>query len=511
MLFTNLLVDFIPADLMKALSTLPEVKIQGIKLDSRKVNSGDLFIALPGQRYNGAHFIEAAIDLGATAVVWQTENPSLETRRGVPCIGIPKLNQVVSGLAGRFYQHPSNQLALTGVTGTNGKTTVSHLLAQLWHALAPPAAVMGTVGSGVVQQLLPEALTTPDAVTVQQRLASFVAQGVRAAVMEVSSHALAQGRVEGLNFTTVIATNVSRDHLDYHGSMAAYAAEKARLFTDFTAQYRVFNLDDKVVTTWYDEAKKNDSGTSFGFSLNSVYAGRSSVLVATHCEYSALSARFTLHWGPEKIRVESPLMGRFNIQNLLAALTAILAAGYHLSELIPLVGTLKAVPGRMETFKQPQTPLVVVDYAHTPEALKELLKAVRQHATGKVWCLFGCGGDRDRGKRPQMGQIAAEFADKLIVTDDNPRTEPPAQIIADIRAGIPHGADWIEIAGRKEAIDYGLKQAAPHDVLVCAGKGHETYQEIGTQRFDYDERAYIQVALAQIALAHPDKPEVEYD
>lgn len=463
---------------------LPEIDVAGLKLDSRKVAAGDAFIAVPGHAVDGREFIRAAIAAGASVILAEGRLFRIDTDGPVPIVYIPKLAMQVSSIAGHFFHEPSKQIRVTGITGTNGKTTVSHLLGQLWQQLEPPAAVIGTAGSGLMSQLLPEQLTTPDPVTLQQRLAAFVAEGARSVTMEVSSHALAQGRVEGLQFNTVIATNVSRDHLDYHGSMRAYAKAKQRLYTDFPALNRVLNADDKVTVKWGTE-------DDYWFSLNPNKMGQPRTLVASDWQFNHDSTQMTLNWEYESVRVASPLLGEFNIANVLAATTAILAAGYCLNDIAPFISQLQAVPGRMETFRVPGGPLVIVDYAHTPDALQHVLLAARNHCNGKLWCVFGCGGDRDRGKRPQMGQTAAKYADVSVVTDDNPRTEEPLQIIDDIITGMPHGTDYIRKPGRAEAIRHAMAEAGSADVIVCAGKGHETYQVIGTRSYDYDERAYV--------------------
>ncbi|CUS47398.1 MAG: UDP-N-acetylmuramoyl-L-alanyl-D-glutamate--2,6-diaminopimelate ligase MurE [Idiomarinaceae bacterium HL-53] len=472
--------------------TLPELEVAGLKLDSRKVANGDAFVAVPGHATDGRQFMGAAIAAGATVILAEDIQWDLTEHEQTPVVHIPELAMQLSALASHFFANPSQKIAVYGVTGTNGKTTVSHLLAQLKQFTQPPAAVMGTVGSGLVHALLPEALTTPDAITVQQRLASVCAEGAQSVCMEVSSHALTQGRVEAIQFAGVIATNLSRDHLDYHGSMASYAAAKQRLFTEFDSPLRIFNLDDVEIKTW----KQNQD---FGFSLSDAWLGNERTLVATALEFAHEGTRFTLHWDGESVRVESALLGRFNVSNLLAACTMMLAEGHSLLSIAEFVPQLRAVPGRMETYRFAHGALAIVDYAHTPDALHHVLSAARKHCTGKLWCVFGCGGDRDRGKRPQMGQVAAQLADRVVVTDDNPRTEPPQQIIDDIISGMPHGIAVEAMPGRSQAVKCALERAGAQDVVVIAGKGHETYQIIGTRSVDYDERAYVQQLAEELA------------
>lgn len=475
---------------------LPQLTITGLKLDSRKVAPGDAFLAVPGYQTDGRDYIDAACAAGASVVLADMDEWSRGEIAGIPVIGVPDLRHLLSQYAGRFYGQPATQLRLIGVTGTNGKTTVSNLVAQLWQQLEPSAAVLGTLGSGLLPNLLPEQNTTPDAITVQQRLASFVAEGARVAAMEVSSHALVQSRVEALNFDTLIATNVSRDHLDYHGSMKAYIAAKGRLFSDFPARVRIFNADDAAVAGWGTVA---DYWFSCNPALRDNKARAGNTLVASDIHYSDHGTKLTLNWQQEKIVVHSPLLGDFNVENLLAALLSPLTSGYSLTFVAALVPHLRAVPGRMETFSAAAAPLVLVDYAHTPDALEQVLTAARRHCQGKLWCLFGCGGDRDRGKRPQMGAVAARLADMVVVTDDNPRTEDAATIRSDIASGMGASVNVLNLAGRAEAVRHTLAAAAANDVVVCAGKGHETYQIIGTQTHAYDERALVAEVLANLA------------
>ncbi|TRW50412.1 UDP-N-acetylmuramoyl-L-alanyl-D-glutamate--2,6-diaminopimelate ligase [Aliidiomarina halalkaliphila] len=471
---------------------VPELVVSGLKLDSRRVAAGDAFIAVPGYATDGRDYIDAAVAAGASAVLADMDQWTSGEMDGVPVLGVPNLKQRVSEVAGRFHGNPSQQLRVIGVTGTNGKTTVSNLIAQLWHELEPAAAVLGTIGSGVLPQLLPEQNTTPDAVTVQQRLAGFYAEGARSVAMEVSSHALVQHRVDALRFATVIATNISRDHLDYHGSMDAYITAKKRLFSDFPGATRIFNRDDPVVAKWGTE---ND----FWYSMDTDAIGSNNTLVADEIHYTDDGTEFTLCWFEHRLRVRSPLLGDFNVANVLAALLSPLSAGYSLADVAALVSYLKPVVGRMETFRADGFPLVVVDYAHTPDALEHVLTAARRHCQGKLWCVFGCGGDRDRGKRPQMGQVAARCADHVVVTDDNPRTEDPQSIIDDIISGMPANTAYEASPGRSRTVLETIRKAAPEDVVVLAGKGHETYQVIGNKSIDYDERAVVASVLGGAA------------
>lgn len=467
---------------------LPDVEVSGLKLDSRRIAHGDCFVAIPGHQIDGRNFIRQAVAAGASAVLQQANSFSVDAIGEVPLICVPHLAEQLSAIAGRFHQHPSRRVKVAGVTGTNGKTTVTHLLAQLYQSLDEPAAVLGTLGSGFIDALLAEKNTTPDAITVQSRLAGLANEGARLVAMEVSSHALVQGRVRALEFSSLVATNVSRDHLDYHGSMESYAAAKEDLFSQYPTRARIYNLDDRVVREWYGRSP----GHAFAYSIDSDPAAVAEhVLVASDIEYHDSGANFTLHWQGQSYPASSPLLGQFNVSNTLAAVLVLITDGYSLTQIIPQLAVLKPVAGRMETFSATGQPLAIVDYAHTPDALEQVLKAARRHCKGKLWCVFGCGGDRDRGKRPQMGAIASQFADVIVVTDDNPRTEDPAAIIADVVSGAVGEAQVIQHPGRREAVLSSLAQASAEDVVVMAGKGHEDYQVIGQQNVAYDERNIV--------------------
>lgn len=468
---------------------LPATQVRGLVLDSREVGADDCFIAVQGHQADGRHFIQAAIRAGASAVLQQANSFSVDVRGAVPVVSVPQLAEQLSAIAGRFYGSPSRQLKVTGVTGTNGKTTVTHLVAQLLATLGQPSAVIGTLGSGVVGSagaLTSEQNTTPDAITLQKRLRNLHDEGIAQVAMEVSSHALVQGRVAALEFDTVVATNLSRDHLDYHGSMESYAAAKQDLFTRYPARVRIFNADDETVGGWYSAAPGH-----YRYTLSGGLQDAENTLAASQLRFHAEGAEFRLHWQGEQTLSQSSLLGRFNVANVMAAALVALTAGYQLNAVAAAIAKLTAVAGRMERFSAPGQPLVIVDYAHTPDALTQVLQAARLHCRGKLWCLFGCGGDRDRGKRPQMGQAASEVADIIVITDDNPRTENAQQIIADIASGATEGARVLTHSGRREAVLKTIADADAEDVVVLAGKGHEDYQVVGTQKIDYNERQIV--------------------
>lgn len=468
---------------------MPLVDITGIKLDSRQVANGDLFVAVPGYLTDGRDYIEQAISSGASAILAEADELAVESQGDVPVIKMPAVKEQLSFIAGTFFEHPSQRAKVIGVTGTNGKTSVTHLTAQLAKAVGKSAAVIGTTGSGLVGSLLPEKHTTPDAVTVQQRLATLVAEGAQWIAMEVSSHALVQRRVEAVHFSGVAVTNISRDHLDYHGTMDNYVRAKYRLFSDFDADSQIINVDDVVLQDWRAEMPSSVAISLF----NSPHAPS---FTAQNVTYRADGTQFdVVVTTPEKqaqvATVNSPLLGQFNVYNLLTAIALACMQGEPLEHVAGACQQLAPVPGRMEPFQNDSSALIVVDYAHTPDALQQVLQALRKHCRGKLWCVFGCGGDRDRGKRPQMGQVAVEYADEVVVTDDNPRTEPSEQIIADILTGTGNQVRTRVVQGRKEAVIDTMQRAAPDDVVLLAGKGHEDYQIIGTEQLDYNERAVV--------------------
>lgn len=477
------------------LPNAPAVVLQELTLDSRKVASGDLFIALAGHSTDGRCYIPQAIAQGAAAVLAQADGVAMPgdicQQHGVPVVYFDQLHQRLSALAGRFYQQPSRHLKLAGVTGTNGKTTTTQLLAQWSQLLGERSAVMGTTGNGLYGHTTPAENTTADALQVQQMLEALVKQGVSFTAMEVSSHGLVQHRVADLHFSASVFTNLSRDHLDYHGDMAAYEAAKWQLFSSHDHGEMIINADDTTGQCWLEQLPQ-----AVAVSLNTFarFDTQRRYVRATRVEYHGQGANIQIasSWG--EARIHSRLLGEFNVSNLLLALATMLALGYSLPDLVQSAPRLLPVCGRMEVFSTPGKPTVVVDYAHTPDALEKALQALKLHCVGKLWCVFGCGGDRDRGKRPLMGAIAEQYADLVVVTDDNPRTENPAAIVRDIVSGMLDAGRAQVIAGRAQAVMHVVMHAAAQDVVLIAGKGHEDYQIVGHQRLDYSDR----VAVAQL-------------
>lgn len=458
------------------------ISLLDMTLDSRSVKNGCLFVAIKGHSVDGRQFIPQAISKGAVAVLSECEEKDqhLQVRRenNVPVIDYFNLSADLSHLADIFYQQPSQKLRLIGITGTNGKTTISQLLAQWTQILGKKSAVMGTIGNGLFGAVKPAANTTGSALEVQANLADFVAQGADFAAIEVSSHGLVQKRVEALQFEAVVFTNLSRDHLDYHGTMEEYAAAKKRLFSELKSQHQVINGDNEIGAQWLSELP-NAVAVSCDPNFNTAHK---TWLKVTALSFHSQGAKihFSSSWGDGYFN--SPLIGAFNVSNLMLVTATLLSLGYPLSDLERTVSGLTGVCGRMEMIATENKATVIVDYAHTPDALEKALQAARIHCDGKLWCIFGCGGDRDSGKRPLMAKIAEQLADKVIATDDNPRTENPTQIMADILAGFDTSQNVQIIHDREQAIRTAIESAVKNDVILIAGKGHEDYQIIGTEK-----------------------------
>ncbi|WP_299571698.1 UDP-N-acetylmuramoyl-L-alanyl-D-glutamate--2,6-diaminopimelate ligase [uncultured Shewanella sp.] len=480
--------------------------VSSMTLDSREVSQGCLFVALPGHQVDGRKFINKAVEAGALGALIHTDNPDEHGQvnyhdSGAVLVSFFQLSRQLSAVAAQLYPLFNADMAIIGVTGTNGKTSVSQLIAQLVTLKQQKAAVMGTLGNGVWGSLIDSGNTTADAITLVRQLHEFQQQNVNTCAIEVSSHGLVQGRVEAVPFSTAVFTNLSRDHLDYHGDMDAYGAAKKRLFTFSCIKNGLLNLDDAVGERWFDELK---SASMFGFSLNKHPLAR---FYTDNMHFNDAGVTCDFYYPADihhqdspllKGQLSSPLLGDFNLSNLVAALGALYLQGTLtaqdssvnlMDELLTLVPHLTPVAGRMERFNQANGPTLVVDYAHTPDAIEHALKALRIHCQGTLWCVFGCGGDRDTGKRPLMAQAAEQFADKVMVTSDNARSEKPMSIINDVVAGLTHPELALTQIDRVEAIKAVTKLAKAGDIVLLAGKGHETYQEVAGSKIDYDERA----------------------
>ncbi len=490
--------------LLDGIAALPanESRVLDITLDSRQVRAGSLFFALPGRSVHGLQFAAEAAARGAAVVLWEpsaeAELPKLPPT--VFAAAIPRLKDLVGRIADRFFNWPSSQLRITGITGTNGKTTCAYLLAQCLERLGSQAAYMGTIGWGRIASLEAHTLTTPDVVTVHRELAQLRASGVREVAMEVSSQALDQGRVAGVRFHSAAFTNLTRDHLDYHETMAAYGAAKARLFAVPDLQHIIVNVGD----AFGREFAQNYAGRA---PLTAIWIGAGDSGWLAERAVSASQVSLGLHgismqldgsFG--KAEVATRLLGRFNAENALLVIACLLSRGASLSEAARVLATCLAPPGRMEVIESGahDKPMAVVDYAHTPDALAKALGALREHCKGALWCVFGCGGDRDPGKRVGMGAVADDLADHIIVTDDNPRSENPQAITRAITGGIKAHAVRV-IHDRGEAIGTALREAQVQDVVLIAGKGHEDYQIYGDTRRSFSDKREAQRYLGVAA------------
>ncbi len=470
---------------------VPDVSVSGLAVDSRAVRDGGLFLAACGLQRHGLEFAEQAWAAGAAAIAWEPDDgieaPRSDARRLY--LRVPGLKRRCGEIASRFFDAPSHDLAVAGVTGTNGKTTVTHLVSRASRFLGLACGQMGTIGFGLEGPLTPSALTTPDVVTVHKRLAWLREQGARRVAMEVSSHALDQGRVDAVRFDTAVFTNLSRDHLDYHASLEEYGAVKCRLFATQGLRHAVVNVDDPfsgAVLDAIDPATRvtavcHESAVPARADAHIVASAVTTLPDGLHVAFDGSYGRGSLH---------SPLRGGFNAANLLEALAVLLGWDAPLADAVAALSSVRPPAGRMETYRNDSLPLLVIDYAHTPDALANALAALRQHCEGELWCVFGCGGDRDRGKRPEMARAAAA-ADRIVVTDDNPRHEDPDRIVADIVAGFAEGAAFRVVRDRREAIRQAATTAGRSDVVLVAGKGHEGFQIVGSQRLALSDRAIV--------------------
>jgi UDP-N-acetylmuramoyl-L-alanyl-D-glutamate--2,6-diaminopimelate ligase len=461
------------------------VPVTGLALDSREVKAGDVFLAVKGHLVDGRDYINTAIQSGAVAVI--ADAPFDAAQWSLPVIVVDNLSTSLSDIADRFYGHPSSQLNLIGITGTNGKTSCAWMIAQLLEAIGEPCGLIGTLGSGRFGRLNSGNNTTPDAISVQALLADWRDGGASWAAMEVSSHGLAQHRAAALQFTAAVFTNLSQDHLDYHGSMEAYGEEKARLLNWADLQLAVINRDDEFGRQLL---ARSTAKQVIDFS---VFDSRAKVYAEdVSCDINGISARLRSVWGD--LTISSSLLGGFNLSNLLAASAVLLGLGVPAKKIEEALPSLQPVPGRMQCLRATDDVIAVIDYAHTPDALQKVLETLRAAVSGKVICVMGCGGDRDKSKRPLMGAIAEKFSDQVWVTSDNPRSEQAAQIIADICTGMSQ-EPWVELE-RDVAIKSAIQSANPGDVVLIAGKGHEDYQEVGGHRLPFSDVQCARLALA---------------
>ncbi|MEJ2297882.1 MAG: UDP-N-acetylmuramoyl-L-alanyl-D-glutamate--2,6-diaminopimelate ligase [Woeseiaceae bacterium] len=480
------------AELLQGYADAPSVQVTGIASDSRRIGKGYLFLAVQGLQSHGLDFIEQARAAGAAAIAWDSSTGSEPAATGLPVIAVSHLADKIGEIANRFFGWPSRRLGVIGTTGTNGKTTVAWMIAQAREYLGERCAYLGTLGHGLGEVGDAGGLTTPATVDLHRCLADFVAGGAQSASIEVSSHALSQGRVDGVEFDTAVFTNLTRDHLDYHPNMDDYFASKAMLFIDYAPRHCIVNVD-----------------TDYGRQLAAL-CGPEVVTIATGRE-GTVTGRPSLYarsitatergsdveidgdWGKGRFSLNLP--GDFNVANAIAVLAVLLVKGEALDQACDVMARLQAPPGRMQRVPG-EGPAVYVDYAHTPNALDNALHALRAHCRGKLWCVFGCGGDRDRGKRPEMGRVAERLADRLVLTNDNPRSEEPARIVDDILAGLARAERATVVEDRAAAIAWAISRAAPEDTVLIAGKGHESYQEAHGERIAISDYAIAGGALA---------------
>lgn len=482
---------------------VPSIEIIDVTLDSRQVRPGAAFIALPGVRStrtglrnHGVSFVPQAARAGAVAVLWEPcdDVAAPVAPAHIFIIAVPHLSSIVGALADRFFDAPSQAVSVNAVTGTNGKTTTAFVLASALAALGKDAAYAGTLGHGRINAVKPGTHTTPDAITVHREIAELRDAGVTHLGMEVSSHALDQRRIAGVRLDTAVFTNLTQDHLDYHGTMAIYGAVKARLFSWPQLRHAVINGDDAFGRELARQHCQASTTTIYGRSHHATLDASNHVLArSVVAGPRGLQIDIESSWGAATLH--SRFVGDFNVDNLLAVLSVLLGAGFALDDAVRALEECVAPPGRMETFAVAGKPLAIVDYAHTPDALEKALTAARKHCRGKLVCVFGCGGDRDSAKRPLMGALAERLADVAILTDDNPRTEDGAAIVGDVLQGMTQPDRVIVERNRARAIERAIRQGAADDVVLIAGKGHEDYQIVGLETRYFSDR---DVALAAL-------------
>jgi len=472
------------AELLPDVAGIPaDLLVGGLVQDSRELRAGDAFIAIGGFGTHGLNFAARARAAGAAAVLFEPPAPA-DLPAPADAIAVPGLRARLGEMADRFHQRVSASMTVVGVTGTNGKTSIVQLLAQAWQLRGVTAATIGTLGAGLHGQVVATGFTTPLVLRLHSLLADMQATGAQAVAMEVSSHALDQGRVDGVHFDVAVFTNLTRDHLDYHGDMAAYGAAKLRLFQWPGLKAAVVNLDDAFGRELHATLASAGAISVVGLSSR---GGAAASVRAENLTLDTSGIGFDLLIGDARHPVHSPLLGRFNVDNLLAVAGTLHALGDEPARIADTLGQLQPIHGRMNRLGGDGRPLVVIDYAHTPDALEQALTSLRAHAPQRLVCVFGCGGERDRGKRAQMAAVAQAHADRVIVTDDNPRGEDGDQIVAQILAGFAQPQQVLVQRDRAAAIARAIGEAGPHDIVLVAGKGHESYQEIAGVQYPFDD------------------------
>ena len=474
------------AELLNGIAAAPEIGITGIANDTRGLRDGSVFLACPGISSHGLDYAQQAVEAGAVAVIYDGDTAASIPDLDIPMIRVDGLRHRLSELANRFFDSPSQSVRVIGITGTNGKTTVAWLLSQSLQLLGKSCAYAGTLGFGIDAVDAEEGLTTPDVIEMHRRLATFRDGGAEFAAIEVSSHALSQHRIDGVELDAAIFTNLSRDHLDYHGDMRAYGNAKAMLFTEHSPGKSIINRDSRFGSELAERA--GDEAIVVSADVNWQPTGNSFVRLRSATATSG-GSDIVVDTASGEAKFSLPLPGRFNIENALSVLAYLLSDGVSIGDASMALSNVSAPPGRMELVTGGGEPAVYIDYAHTPHALDVVLQALKPHCAGALWCVFGCGGDRDQGKRPLMATVSEQHADRIVVTTDNPRDEDPAAIIDDIAAGFSDRADAAIIEDRATAIAWAIEQADDDDTILIAGKGHEDYQLINGERHDFSDYA----------------------
>ncbi len=472
---------------------LPDIEITGVTLDSRKIEPGYVFVAMEGRLDHGLVYAEMAVEKGAVAILCDADFDQYcqqilgKLMTHVLCVPVKNLHRKLADIAANIYSYQTNSLFLTGITGTDGKTTVSHFVAQAMNIENSSAAVIGTLGNGPVGNMAQSTHTTPDVISLYQMISEYQEQGVTSVSMEVSSHGLDQNRVSGVKFDVAVLTNLTRDHLDYHGSVEAYRDAKRKLFGAQAAKSLVLNIDDEFGQEIYDQRDGRRTIWLYGFDKAKAMQS-DNYAYAELIKLNETGISFVLQSSQGEASVKLSLMGEFNVYNALACFCVLLQSGMSFNQAVKRLENLKTVSGRMEMLTVKDKPAVVIDYAHTPEALTQALENVRKHTSGKLICVFGCGGDRDAGKRPLMAKAADTYSDLVIVTDDNPRNEDPDNIIDEIKTGIDTSVNLIVERDREKAIQQAIEMASADDLILIAGKGHEEYQIIGQNKISFSDK-----------------------
>ena len=474
-------------ELLKGIAKAPSLDITGLSDDSRQIEKGNIFIAYQGKTYHGLDFVNEALQSGAKAVLWDctTGDQSLALGK-VPFIAINNLADQLGVITNRWHKNPSEKINVIGITGTNGKTTIAFLIAQCLNYLGSRCAYIGTLGSGVTTIRDDLSLTTPRCLELQKKISNLCIANTSYLALEVSSHALSQKRIDGIKFDTVIFSNLTRDHIDYHGNMASYGASKERLFFEYSSKNQIINIDgsfgEKLARKWGKDA------IVISIKANRAIDDRRFVFVRSIKKESFGSRiRINSSWGDAELYI--PLIGDFNISNAVQVLAFLFIKNIEFKMACDAIENMTAPPGRIQYIKESSAdtvPDIFIDYAHTPAALESALKALRPHTIKKLWCVFGCGGDRDQGKRKIMGQVVDKLADRIVVTNDNPRCESPMNIIQDILKGIKSN-NVINIENRRDAIAHSITEAHHDDLILISGKGHENYQLIGNNRIVFSD------------------------